>query len=103
MKLNCKPGDLAYITKSGSPNLGKIVTVIEKFDGRLSSTGRAYERVENAWIVEGGGLVIPGKLTPVPWHMVQDKYLRPIRDSDGEDETLTWAGKPERKEKETVE
>lgn len=26
---------------------------------------------------------------------VADFRLRPIRDNDGEDETLTWAGKPE--------
>ena len=94
--MNCKPGDLAYVTKAGSPNLGRVVHVVMPYDGRTSFRGRPYSQPEgSAWIVEGGGLVIPNDLTPVPWHMVEDKFLRPIRDNDGEDETLTWAGKPE--------
>ena len=28
-------------------------------------------------------------------NIVPDSFLRPIRDNPGDDETLTWAGKPE--------
>lgn len=97
--MNCKPGDLAVIIALGSPNYGRFVTVKELYDGRPSATGRPYASDgQLSWIVEGrGSLVIPfGRLagTLVPWHVVNDRDLRPIRDNDGEDETLIWVGKP---------
>lgn len=35
------------------------------------------------------------KHAPFSYCALRDSNLRPIRDQDGEDETLTWAGKPE--------
>lgn len=75
--MNVKPGDLAVVVM-GVPerNIGKILRV-----QRLC-----------AWATVQQG-------TPVwdcddPDCVYADAALRPIRDQDGEDETLTWAGKP---------
>lgn len=104
--MNCKPGDLAVVIGPGiTPGIvGRFVTVIrpavmgERFPsdiGTIRWTGDVP-----AWVVESAN--------PLPWlasksnrlhHMnrraIGDAYLRPIRDQPGEDETLTWAGKPE--------
>ena len=74
--LNCKIGDLAVIVKTSYPAevryIGKIVRCVEP----IFSCG---------WIVEPD---IAG------YFGVHDDNLRPIRDSDGEDEMLRLAGKP---------
>ena len=86
--MNCKPGDLAVIVRSFAGNEGKIVRCIEvvqshDFSG-LSVLGGPR------WLID----------RPVPLLLcgftrtVADAALRPIRPNDGEDETLTWAGKP---------
>ncbi|AXF52864.1 MAG: hypothetical protein [Bacteriophage sp.] len=77
MKLNCKPGDLAiHINACNPENIGAIVHVIEY---------AGFNNGSHEWWTEGNG---PGDISC-------DEHLRPIRDQDGEDETLTWAGKPE--------
>lgn len=88
--MNCKQGDLAIIVKSvASPDdIGAIVRCVEFKPG---PDGRA------AWIVDrkvSPDAVIGGITYIGDWFL--DASLRPIRDNDGEDETLTWAGKPEK-------
>lgn len=81
--MNCKPGDLAVVVRSVCGNEGKICRVL-----------RASELELPDWVVE-----FP---TEIEWEIGQrsrvghaaDTSLRPIRDSDGPDETLAWAGKP---------
>lgn len=88
MKLNCKKCDKAIIVGAfNRPDfIGRIVSVV---DGpRLNRRRNVYY-----WKVD---IDLDGHSG------VADKHLRPLRDSDGEDETLTWAGKPEKKEKETT-
>jgi hypothetical protein len=75
--MNCKPGDLAMYVGIDQADAGKVVRVV----GPFTST---------SWVVEP-------PLSPFRGHSgrnVKDAALRPIRDSDGEDETLTWAGRP---------
>ena len=75
--MNCKPGDLAIVVSEQSPqHTGKVVTVVRAFD-------------RNSWICTPWLRTTRGQ--PIAWC---DCALRPIRDNDKEDETLTWAGKP---------
>ena len=90
--MNCKPGDLAVIVQSFCGNEGKVVRCL-----RLSKRS-------------GAGLCPDGSVVPTPiWEIdapipawdgsespiAFDVQLRPLRDNDGDDETLTWSGKPE--------
>ena len=77
MKLNCKAGDLAVIVcRNEVQHLGKIVQCISLWD-------------EDSWICEPDLKGFDG--APLAW---VDASLRPIRDNDGEDETLQWAQVP---------
>lgn len=85
MKLNCKPGDLAIVV--AGLNLGLLVDVI----------------YENPIYGHGVWTVIPhsnvkgifGRGKAGEKIGCDDFKLRPIRPDEGDDETLTWAGKPE--------
>jgi len=86
MKLNCKPGDLAIVV-SGE-NVGKLVDVLH----------------EHPVYGHGCWTVIPHSDATASFGNAKagekvgcdDFKLRPIRPNDGEDETLTWAGKPQK-------
>ena len=82
--MNCKPGDLAVTVGCRShPELnGIIMTVDEAVAPNIwMCSGHEIERVSEIYGTR-------------PW--IYDEKLRPIRDSDGEDETLSWAGKPQK-------
>lgn len=108
MKLNCKPGDLAVIIREGRGRddlCGRIVEVIkaaskDRFelpDGFMQgpsedSRPRWVCRFPNKVRVDidiGGSRMAEYATAP-------DSALRPIRPEEGDDETLTWAGKPEK-------
>lgn len=76
--MNCKPGDLAVIIRARKKPewLGRVVEVIRPFDSE-------------SWVTDP---------MPSEFVSVMDCALRPIRDSDGEDETLIWAGLPNKQE-----
>jgi hypothetical protein len=97
--MNCKPGDLAVVRENG-PDDGKIVRVVgpgdfwgDIGDWRVHWTcdtlGQRVTFDPNA--VHDGSLMSDGT------ELVDyaDSDLIPIRGGDGEDETLTWAGKPQ--------
>ena len=88
MKLNCKPGDLAMCVRG--EHAGKVCEVL--------SPGPKYWHIEESrtivgWIVgfpsdvKWGDVTQPDNLAE-GWY--PDEWLRPIRDNDGEDETLQW-------------
>lgn len=89
--MNCKPGDLAVIV-GGDPleNIGKVVLVLERYG-------------LDEWRIDGAGRLIvlslnTGQLVPESDCVEVYEYdhnMRPLRDSDGEDEMLRIAGKPE--------
>jgi hypothetical protein len=99
--MNCKPGDLAKIV-GGSRLNGRMVYVDSAVlrDEILPSGYRASDGAVGHWLCEflggpvDGPLDIPGCRLVHRWWPIDDRYLRPIRDNDGEDETLSWAGKP---------
>lgn len=84
--MNCKPGDLAIVVKSIAGNEGKIVRVL-----RLHPSPPLQFFDGPRWLIDQVLLDSLGR----PIDHLADRVLRPIRDSDREDETLTWAGKPQ--------
>ena len=85
--MNCKQGDLAiYVGKISPMDNGAIVRCVRFLGDRN---------------VYGGGLAPMWEIDPPlknspanrkEW--ASDRSLRPIRDNDGEDETLQWAPVP---------
>lgn len=105
--MNCKQGDLAIVVRAKNgqtEHLGKLVEVLyaapltnhslpDGFPHKASDPGY--------WIVKFQSKI----RVPVASHhrmaqyaSVSDRALRPIRDNDGTDETLSdeWAGKPKK-------
>jgi len=90
--MNCKQGDLAVMVKSYAGNQGKIVQCI-----RLATK----EEIDDAWfLTKDGPIWIIDRLIPTIKKGLQrlaiDAQLRPIRPSEGQDETLTWAPVPKK-------
>lgn len=93
--MNCTPGDLAIVVNDIEMpcNNGALVKVVRKADPE------DYDIPDICWecealstiIHECGYVAHPGD-DGVGY---RDRELRPLRDHNGEDETLTWAGKPE--------
>lgn len=96
--MNVKPGDLAIRVKttphSGIP-IGAVVEVVEKahtthmigIDGVRRPAGPGFR-----WYIKyKGNLTNPESGRA---YSVLDCHLKPIRDSDGKDESLSWADVP---------
>jgi hypothetical protein len=79
--MRCKVGDLAVYVGTFPQHLGRIVRVVSP---------RPW--TEPAWWVDPP---LPTPEAGLDGLSVYDSGLRPIRDSDGEDEMLRIAGKPE--------
>ena len=89
--MNCKQGELAVIVRSKAGNEGRIVKCV-----RLASIDEILGNFHFSW----AGLVVwvvdaelPATLFGTT-NMFPDERMRPLRDGEGTDETLTWAGKP---------
>jgi hypothetical protein len=89
MKLNCKQGDLAVIVRSCCGNEGKIVrcVALETDVFVWAKDGQMWK--EPLWETEPPVHGWDGTISPVA-----DSTLRPIRDSDGQDEMLRLVGLP---------
>jgi hypothetical protein len=90
MKLNCKQGDLAVIVRSYAGNEGAVVTCLRLIPNWTRPGLRGGWRTGPGWetdrnFVKANGLVD---------NIVADDQLRPLRDSDGEDEVLRLVGRP---------
>ena len=99
--MNCKPGDIAYITH---PSLyGSLVSVLyhePAGDYTLPDGHRALGYANYpTWVVESLGALFDAQTTKgtrkARYAAIGDQWLRPIRPGEGEDETLTWAPKRE--------
>lgn len=84
--MNCKQGDLAVIVKSYAGNEGKIVRCID-FIGDVHGP---HNIIVPTWRIDRRLPHCEGGLD----NRVGDFQLRPIRDADGQDETLTWKDVP---------
>jgi hypothetical protein len=80
--MNCKQGDIAIVVRIkpiDPPSiLGRIVHCVKA--ARHPLTG------EHGWEIEP---------ELMDHHHILDSALRPIRNEPGEDESLTWAGRPQ--------
>lgn len=85
MKLNCKQGDLAVVVRSWAGNEGKIVQCV-----RLLPGGPDWIEDGPRWEIDRG---VPSR-NGYPLFSVADSCLRPLRDSEGEDEALRLVGRP---------
>lgn len=113
--MNCKPGDMAIVIKTSEGRAkdvtydGKAVDRIIDLDIRgvivecvsvyadpvdgLPNWNIVKRRVKwKGTLPDGRQITGEGKVYTVP-----DCCLRPLRDDEGEDETLTWAGLPGKK------
>lgn len=91
--MNCKPGDLAVIVHSHfADTIGMLCLVTSQYDIDEDGGWCWACRVSRAvsWEHEDTGEVVLGRNGMIP-----DSWLRPIRDSDGEDQMLRIAGKPQ--------
>lgn len=92
--MNCKQGDLAIIVKSYAGNEGKVVRCVEYLGEVLwacSVTG--LDKAEPTWRVDS---LLPGPDGEQAVAKIADCQLRPLRPNRGDDETLSWAGKPKK-------
>ena len=95
--MNCKPGDLAIRVRAPADAqipVGAIVEVVRFFPDQslIFESGRIVDGLD-LWSVvyRGQKIGAMGLAFGIP-----DNELRPIRPNDGEDETLQWAGKPQK-------
>lgn len=82
--MNCKPGDMAMVV-SGEPsiNLGRVIRVT-----RIAPVSLLLGLV--CWEYEGELIGLWG----IPILSCADDCLRPLRDQDGPDESLSWVTVP---------
>jgi hypothetical protein len=85
--MNCKPGDLARIISDAETRAAHMADKIIAVDRLVMIEGDA------CWTYSGPRLYC-GCGCQRELAGVDDELLRPIRGEDGDDETLTWAGKP---------
>lgn len=110
--MNCKKGDLAIVVRArGMPEcLGRLVNVLRQppYNRNFNlPDGFPHMKVTSldSWIIEFIGEpvlaehfimgVSQGKRSTF-YGCCGDSALRPIRDGEGDDETLAWAKKPEK-------
>ena len=96
--MNCRPGDLAVIVRSEGSGIageisrlvvGRICRVVQLRAPKLKScTYPVVWKFEEPMFVQFGGKKYEVIGAP-------DEILRPLRDNEGEDETLTWAPRTE--------
>lgn len=91
MTARCKPGDIAITVNAPREN-GKIVDVI-----RIADLQRGVSIVDGPhWLIQSKGS--PFEIRPgfiCEYAVWPDSMLRPIGNPKGDDQTVTWAGKPE--------
>lgn len=94
--MNCVKGDLAVVVSApeGATILRDTFVVVLWFAGQQSvlslGTGVIHKH-SDYWLVEFKGQTHGPNGLPF---MKRDAELRPIRDTPGQDETLTWAPVP---------
>lgn len=100
--MRCKVGDLCVIVNSTLGNKGVLVRVVGPSEMNRQDVDRVFidghwwqsKTPDFKWHVESLGRPLNGKLRSYPARGISDKNLRPLRDDEGTDETLTWAGLP---------
>lgn len=87
--MNVKSGELAIVV-GGQWNVGRIVEIMFFDPGKFHH----FSGVQGSWRVKSSNLLhAKGGWMKEVWF--PDSWLRPLRDGEGDDESLSWAGKPE--------
>ena len=90
--MNCKQGDLAVIVRSTCGNEGVIVQCLELVTDHVLWHGKTPVKHATCWRVDR---TLPHHFPGlIPTDVVPDDQLRPIRDSDCQDEILRLVGLP---------
>ena len=104
--MNCQKGDLAIIVRSlTGANIGKIVRCLgfapKGTPLGIVVNGKEATLPDDGWLIDRALPRFGCKTKRLRGYAtyVQDKSVRPLRDTPGEDETLAWAGKPKTMEK----
>jgi hypothetical protein len=90
--LRCKPGDLAIHVNANLPeNIGKLCIVLEPYD-KVDENGPYWlceaTTAGNCVNTKTGAIIH----TPAGQrYIMPDAWLRPIRPSEGEDESMSWS------------
>ena len=88
--MNCKQGDLAVIVRSSAGNEGKIVRCLQFIPRLLQLVRNGRFKETPGWEID---TPLRGCLGMIDC-FISDSQLRPLRDSDGEDEMLRLTGRP---------
>lgn len=91
--MNCRPGDMAVIVRCPyEENIGRLVRVLQPSAAFFDWDVEALQTLVAcpAGFLEDQRSVPAGAVIGA-----FDHGLRPIRGEEGDDESLTWAGKPE--------
>lgn len=83
--MNCKQGELAIYLGKHATARGMVVVV-----GRPATANEVDNAALPAWHISPPLPKMDGSFAKV----ASDVALRPIRDQDGQDESLSWAKKP---------
>lgn len=90
--MNCKQGDIAVLVRNLIRlKAGAIVTCVE-FKAETLAWNKVFKTnivVRNVWVVD-----IKPENPRCAVTVIEDRFLRPLRNNDGQDQTLTWAGLP---------
>lgn len=90
--MKCKPGDLAVFTSCILPeNLGRLVSVLVQCKC-ASHSGRAVWKctaMQSVFAMDRDSETVH-EIPAGTNFCVPDDSLRPLRDNNGKDETLTW-------------
>lgn len=94
--MNCKPGDLAMVVAPYVPEgRGAFVVVSRLANSEERLNGHdVFTCCRGAWVVNGWVRGETGWLVG-PQVVIGDECLRPIGGTEGDDATLTWAGRPQ--------
>ena len=89
--MNCKQGDLAVIVESAYGHEGKIVKCLDMYVGYSTYRGKRSHSPSEAivWLID-----VTLQKGDEANNLAHDLCLRPIRDQDGQDESLTWLDVP---------
>ena len=95
--MNCKQGDLAVVVRSRHSNAGRVMTCLciattEELVATFGSTMTIHDPI---WRVDVPLLWINAFRERIEVLYAADEALRPLRDSEGEDEMLRIAGLPQ--------
>jgi hypothetical protein len=91
MKLNCKQGEIAIVVQSNAGNEGRVLTCLHLASRKqCEAESLGWWTAGAVWVTDADLMCNDGTTT----RLYPDSRLRPLRDSEGEDEVLRLVGRP---------